>query len=162
MDGSHFEQRFDSYRDYNAAVHRVLAEAKSELSVFDPDLSRCELETRKCAEAIEHLLLAGRGTRLRIVLHDIDYLERRCPRLMRLLARFSHCFEVRQSPEDLRSLTECYVLGEPDAGVVRLHRDWPRGKWFVANPDEAGVWRNRFRQLWECSAPAVPATRLGL
>ena len=161
VDGSQFEQRFDTYREHADAIQRLLDASRGQLSVFDPDLSHCELESAQCVALIERCLLND-DARLRVVLHDTNFLETRCPRLMRLLGRFSHCFEVRRSPDDLRNLTECYVLSEPDDGIVRFHRDWARDKWFVANPEEAGVWRNRFTQLWECSVPAVSATRLGL
>lgn len=162
MDGSGFEQRFDTYREYTAALLQTLDSATGELCVFDPDLSRTGLESTQGVAHVQRLLLASRQARLRIVLHNTAHLETRCPRLLDALARFSHCFEVRQSPDDLRNLTECYLLTGNDTGVVRFHRDWPRGKWFVANPDEAGTWLSRFRQLWECSTPAVSATRLGL
>lgn len=162
MDGTGFEQRFDTYRDYSTAIRQTLDAARSELCVFDPDLVHGGLESSDNVALLERLLLASPGARLRIVLHDTAHLETRCPRLVRLKGQFSHCFEVRQSPDDLRNLTECYFLTESDTGVVRFHRDWPRGKWFVDNPDEAGTWRSRFKQLWDCSTPAVPSTRLGL
>lgn len=162
MDGSGFEQRFDTYREYSAAIRQMLEAASGELCVFDPDLATSGLESSASIALIDRMLLATPGARLRIVLHDTTYLETRCPRLLRLMGIFSHSVEVRQSPDDLRNLTECYVLTGNDSGVVRFHRDWPRGKWFVANPDEAGIWLSRFTQLWECSTPAASATRLGL
>jgi hypothetical protein len=162
MDGTAFEQRFDTYREYSIAIRQTLEAAGVELYIFDPDLAHTGLESSENVALIERLLLATSESRLRIVLHDTTHLETRSPRLLRLMADFSHCFEIRQSPDDLRNLTECYLLTNNDAGVLRFHRDWPRGKWFVANPEEAGIWRSRFEQLWECSTLAVPATRLGL
>lgn len=162
MDGSGFEQRFDTYREYSGAIQQTLEAAKDELCVFDPDLARTGLESSQSVALIERLLLGSREARLRVVLHNTAHLESRSPRLMGLLGLFSHCAEIRQSPDDLRNLTECYVLTGNDTGVVRFHRDWPRGKWFVANAEEAGTWVSRFRHLWECSTPVVPVTRLGL
>lgn len=162
MDGSGYEQRFDTFREYSTAIRRALEAAAGELCVFDPDLAHTELESSESVALIERLLVATRGALLRVVLHDTTCLETRCPRLLRLMESFSHSFEVRQSPDDLRNLTECYLLTGNDTGVVRFHRDWPRGKWFVANPDEARTWLSRFKQLWECSTPATSATRLGL
>lgn len=162
MDGSGFEQRFDTYREYSTAIRQTLEAAAGELCVFDPDLTHSGLESSENVSQIERMLLAAPEARLRIVLHDTTHLETRCPRLLRLMGMFSHSVEVRQSPDDLRNLTECYVLTGNDTGVVRFHRDWPRGKWFVANPEEAGTWLSRFKQLWECSTPAASATRLGL
>ena len=162
MDGTSFEQRFDTYREYSNAIRQTLEAAQGELCVFDPDLARIGLESSEGVAQIERLLLAKPEARLRIVVHDTTHLESRSPRLLDLMRHFSHCTEVRQSPDDLRNLTECYLLTHNDTGVVRFHRDWPRGKWFVANPDEAGTWLSRFKQLWECSMPAVPPTLLGL
>lgn len=162
MDGSEFERRFDTYREYSNAVSQMLEGAHGELCVFDPDLARTGLESSPNVALVERLLMSSRSVRLHVVLHDSTHLETRCPRLMRLLSQFSHSSEVRRSPDDLRNLTECYVLTGDDSGVVRFHRDWPRGKWFVANRDEAGIWRSRFMQLWDCSTAAASATRLGL
>lgn len=162
MDGTGFEHRFDTYREYSNAICQTLEAAQGNLCMFDPDLAHTGLESSKCVALIERVLLATREARLLIVLHDTAHLESRSPRLLELMRRFSHRAEVRQSPDDLRNLTECYLLTHSDTGVVRFHRDWPRGKWFVGNPEEAAIWLSRFTQLWECSTPALPATRLGL
>lgn len=162
MDGRDFVQRFDSYAEYRASLAEVLAHASGEIEVFDPDLRETGLESAQSEAALTHFFGSSREARLHIVVHDTAFIERECPRLMRLLARFSHCMEIRRSPEDLRNLTECYLLAGNHSGTTRFHRDWARGKCFTANPAEHAELHNRFRQLWELSEPAVAATQLGL
>ena len=63
MDGSGFEQRFDTYREYTAAMLQTLDSAAGELCVFDPDLSRTGLESTQGVAHIQRLLLASRQAR---------------------------------------------------------------------------------------------------
>ena len=75
MDGTAFEQRFDTYREYSTAIRQTLEAAGVELCVFDPDLARTGLESSENVALIERLLLATSEARLRIVVHDTTHLE---------------------------------------------------------------------------------------
>lgn len=154
--------QFDTYAEYQQAIGQVLEAAGNELSVFDTDLSQSGLESSAACTQLERFLRQRRKLSLRMVLHDTGYLERECPRLLQLLNLYSHAFEVKQLPDDLRHLTECFMLTDDATGVSRFHKDWPRGKWFVACPGEAGILQNRFRQLWDSALDGFSVTRLGL
>lgn len=155
-------RRFDTYAEYQHAIGQVLEAACSELCVFDIDLSQSGLESPAACTQLERFLRQRRKLSLRMVLHDTGHLERECPRLLRLLNVYAHAFEVKQLPADLQHLTECYVLTDDATGVSRFHKDWPRGKWFVARPDEAGILLSRFGQLWDRELEGFSVTRLGL
>jgi hypothetical protein len=164
MDGYPFpgQARIDDVAGYQRAIDTLLESVKQELRIFDVDLRDLDFGSRRRSELIANFLLAGRGNRVRIVLHDSDHVERFSPRFMSLLQKFSHCLEIRLTPSELRQLSECYVLADSNAGVVRFHADQMRGKIFLGVPEEAKGWQGRFEELWNLAHAGVSATKLGL
>jgi hypothetical protein len=155
-------ETFDTRTAYLQAVDAVIPIAKKEICIFDADLKNLDLDDRTRADAIAAFLAGDRDRRLRIVLHDLDHLTRYSPRLMTLLKRFGHCLTVRQPPESLRNLDDCFVLIDGVSGVIRFHADHFRGKALMDQPLEIHDWQQRFEGLWIESMPGVAATHIGL
>ena len=156
------EEPFDTRAAYQKAIDDVLSRAVRELCIFDPDLKALELDGRDRADAIGAFLSGGRDRSLRIVLHDPDYLSRYAPRLSQLRKRYSHCFHVRQTPEALRSIADCFVLADGRNGVIRFHADHFRGKLLLDSPLVLHDWQQRFDELWAESVSCAAVTHLGL
>lgn len=156
------EIRFDTFAEYLRAVDATLACPHRDLSIFDVDLRALDLGSKLRAAQLAQNMMQRHAYRMRIALHDTGHVERHCARVMALLTRFTHRFEIRRTPEDLRHLTECFVLADDSCGVVRFHCDYARGKLFAGLPDEAQIRRSRFEELWELSSPGVSPTILGL
>jgi hypothetical protein len=156
------EEMFDTSAAHDRAVGTVLSVAKREICIFDADIATLGLETRVRADAIAAFLARGRDRSLRIVLHDLEHVNRYSPRLMGLLRRYSHCFAIRQTPESLRNLADAFVLADGITGVVRFHADHFRGKLFLERPLEVHDWQQRFENLWLESIPGISASHLGL
>jgi len=155
-------QRFDTDADFQAAVDRLLEQDGRELRVFDPDLEALRLNAPARIERIERFLLASRTRRLYIVLHDPDYLTRRCPRGMRLLARFSHVIQVNRTVEEIRELQDSFLVLDAEHYVRRPVARFFRGAIGIHDETEALAMRSRFGEIWSASLPAVSATTLGL
>ena len=156
------ESRFDTYEAYRQAVAMVVALAQRELLIFDPDLKETGLESHAGAESLSPLLAVSRGLQLRIVLHDSDHLERHCPRLIKLLQNYGHVASLRRSPENLRNLTDCFVVADGRHAVIRFHADHARGKLLIAQDQQVGNWQRRFGELWEMATVTSCITTLGL
>lgn len=156
------EELFDTRAAYQKAVGTVLSTAKKEICVFDADIKNLEFDTRARADAITAFLAGGRDRSLRIVLHELDHVNRYSPRLMGLLKRYSHCFSIRQTPEPLRNIADAFVLADGVSGVIRFHADHFRGKLLLEQPVEVHDWQQRFEGLWLESIPGTSATYLGL
>lgn len=156
------ELYFDSRNDYRQAVLTVLSTARREVCIFDPDLKAPDFESADRAEALGAFLSANRERQVRIVLHDTNEMSRYGARILALLKRHSHTMAIRQTPDNLRQLTDCFMLGDDASVTVRFHADHYRGKLVLLAPDDVYGWRNRFEELWNESTPAVPATHLGL
>lgn len=156
------ESRFDTYAGYRQALAQVVALAEDRIVVFDPDLSETGLESSSSTAILTRFLGAERRTRLHIVLHRTSHVERQCPRLLALMRRHSHAIDLRQTPDDLRQLTDCFVVADARHGVIRFHADHPRGKLLLNHEVEVANWQRRFDDLRDLSSPALPPTTLGL
>lgn len=153
---------FDTEAGFRAAIDLTLAAARREIRIFDRDLGHMGLDDRAHAELLTAFLAAGRNRRLRIVLHDSDWLDRRAARLPSLLRLYGHAIEVRRTPEHLRELTDSWVLADEAHGAIRFHADHPRGKRIVDSPTDMLAWWRRFDDLWEASEPCSPGSVTGL
>lgn len=153
---------FDTRADYLAAIDELLSTATSEICIFDRDLKGLEFETLSRAEALERFLAGNRDRKIRVVLHELDYLLRYSPRMMELLKLHSHSCIVRQTPDSLRHLADAFLLNDDSNGAIRFHADYFRGKKLLNNPAEVSDWQRRFEDLWLESLPGATATQLGL
>lgn len=153
---------FDSEAGFRQALDTVITAAAQEIRVFDWNLTRIQLDQKDRAEAIERFLAGDHHRRLRIIVHDPDHGERRCPRLFAMLRRFSQAVEFRQTPDELRHLSECFLLADRAQAAVRFQGDQPRGKIILDAPEDVHPWWQRFEDLWGLSNPCLSATRLGL
>jgi hypothetical protein len=147
---------------YRQACDTVLALAEHEILIFDRDLVALRLEEKARLEALTRFLRTDGQRRIRVVLHDTGPLERDSPRLMQLFGRFSHCIDVRQSPDNLRHLADTHIFADEKCGVRRFHVDQPRSALIVDDPAYIQPWLQRFEELWQLSLPCLRFNTTGL
>ena len=147
-----FQQGFDS----------ILHLARRELCLFDESGIDFRLNSIERHALLEQFLLAGKKQVLRIAVHDILHFSTQCPRMQGLLRRFSESIEIRQTGEQIRSVRDTLVIADGAHLLRRGDSRQPRG--VVLLNDEPGTlpYAQRYEEIWECSAPAVFATTLGL
>jgi hypothetical protein len=155
-------QLLTSEAEYRRACDTVLGRAARELLIFDRDLCSLQLEHGTRLQLLSEFLAADRLRRIRIVLHDPGPLHRQAPRLMQLIARFSHLVEVRQSPDNLRYLADSHVLADDAHGIRRFHIEQPRSALVADDPAYIHPWWQRFDELWELSHPCLQINATGL
>jgi hypothetical protein len=155
-------QRFDTEAGFQAAIDRLLVQHGRELRIFDPDLESLRLNTPTRIDRLEQFLLVSRTRRLYIVVHEPDYLTRRCPRMMGLLARFAHVIQINRTHEEIRELQDAFLVLDAEHYVRRPVARTFRGAIGISDETEALAMRSRFTEIWSASYPAVSATTLGL
>ncbi|MDP2826802.1 MAG: hypothetical protein Q8O52_29455 [Sulfuritalea sp.] len=158
---SHY-QLLTSEADYRHACDTILRRAEREILIFDRDLVTMRFEDTARLAALTTFLQTDDMRRIRIVLHDPGPLERDAPRLTRLIFRFSHVIDVRQSPDNLRHLADTHLLADESHGVRRFHVDQPRSALILDHPSYINPWRQRFEELWELSHPCLTINTIGL
>ena len=155
-------QLLTSEAEYRQACDTVLGRAEHELLIFDRDLRSFQLDQNTRLQLLSDFLATDRLRRIRIVLHDPGPLHRQTPRLIQLIARFSHLIDVRQSPDNLRHLADAHLLADDAHGVRRFHSEQPRSALAVDNPAYIHPWWQRFEELWELSHPCLQLNTTGL
>lgn len=151
-----------SEADYRQACDTVIGRAQREIVIFDHNLVPLRLSESNRIEKLAAFLKDDETRRIRVVMHDPDNLEKSAPRLIHLVARFSHAIEVRQSPDNLRHLADTHVLADDQHGVRRFQFDLPRSALILDDPTYIGPWRLRFEELWGLSHPCLRVNTTGL
>jgi hypothetical protein len=154
--------RFDNEADYQLAVDRLLAQPGRELRMFDPDLATLRLTDPARIGLLEKFLHASRTRRLYIAVHETDWLTRRCPRMMGLLARFSHAIQVNRTQEEIRDIPDSFMVLDARHYVRRPVAGRFRGAIGIGDETEALAMRTRFLEIWAASYPGVSSTTIGL
>lgn len=155
-------QLLTSEAEYRQACDTILGRAEHELLIFDRDLGAVRLDETHRLKALADFLQTDSLRRIRMVLHDPGPIERDAPRLMRFIFRFSHRFEIRQSPDNLRHLADTHLLADEKHGVRRFHVNQPRSALILDDPAYLNPWRQRFEELWELSLPCLRINITGL
>ena len=161
MDEAVYE-RFDTKAGFQAAVERLLLQEGRDLRIFDPDGEALKLNDPGRIAFFERFLLASRARRLHLVLHDTDHVTRRCPRMMLLLARFSHAIQINRTGEEIRELQDAFLVLDAMHYVRRPVAAMFRGALGLADETEGLAMRGRYLEIWAASYPAVSSTTAGL
>jgi hypothetical protein len=155
-------ERFDTSAGYHAAVERLIAQPGRELRVFDPDGASLRLNDPARIERVESFLSASRVRRLYMVVHQTEHITRHCPRMLGLLARFSHAIQINRTHQEIRSLQDSFLVLDSQHYVRRPAAAFYRGAIGLGDETEAQAMRHRFMEIWEASYPGVAPTTVGL
>lgn len=155
-------ERFDTETGFQSAIDRLLAQPGRELRVFDPDLRALRFDAPQRVALLEQFLVSSRARRLYVALHEPEYVTGYCPRLMGLLARFSHAIVIHRTHEEIRSIQDSFLVLDQRHYVRRAVARFFRGAIGLGDEPEAFAMYSRFQEIWAASFPAVSATTLGL
>ena len=155
-------ESFDTREGFQAAVDRLLERPGRELRMFDPDGAGLRLNDVARLARLEGFLRASRTRRLYMVLHDPQHLQRECPRMMGLLARYSHAIQINRTQEEIRELQDAFLVLDSIDYVRRPVAARWRGAIGLGDETEALAMRARFDEIWAASFPAVSSSTLGL
>lgn len=153
---------FDTLADYRRAIDRAVLAAKRTIRVFDRSLEDAGFNEASRFEALRSFLLSGRDRRLEVVLHDTEYIQRYCPRMLSLLRQFSHAVHIHQTNSEARGVYDGILVMDDAHFVHRFHFDHARGEWVLNDLARTQPLLRRFEDIWAASTAAVSATTLGL
>jgi len=154
-----------SNADAIAAIEQVVNAAQRELRIFDATprtLHDRGFGSPARTEALRTLLLANRGHRLRIVLHDIRAIENELPRLVNLLTGFAGQIQVHRTVDQATEARDALIIADDSHFWRKLHIDQPRSVITLNDATDTRPLAERFEEIWDKSEPAVSGSRLGL
>ena len=155
-------RQLNSTGDYVEAIDILIEHARHRLRIFDYNLEDGGYTTFRRYELLRTFLLKSRSNRLEIILHDIDYLTRFCPRILNLLKQFSHAITVQQTTPQAKGIYDPFAIADEACFLHRFHYDDPRAMLALHDLEGSHVLIKRFEEIRAVSAPAITTTTLGL
>jgi hypothetical protein len=146
---------------YEAAIDRLIGMALGRIRIFDRSLGRAYNGAARTA-ALRAFLLAERGNRLAIVVHDPERIRIDCPRLVALQRQFGHAIAIHRTQSPARGVYDPFCVVDGSHYARRFHFDSIRGKLALNDAEGAGELVLRFEEIWEVSQAAVTGTTLGI
>jgi transposase len=144
------------------AIDEILGYAKTQVQVFDVDLSTLGWNNPARIETLSRLLFGSRAARIDIIVHDTRWIEAKGARLMQLFRQFPHAMAVHRTRPEAQSAMNPLVIVDRVHCVHRFHADQPRGALMVASPAQIKPLAVRFDELWNASEPGLAGSTLGL
>ncbi len=131
-----------------------LEAARQHVLLFDRDGYFYGLDRRLAAERIQVFLLGNALARMEIIVHDSDFIEKRCPRLVAALRRFAPRLSLRTTESGLKHFSKGFAVFDDKAVMRRPHFDHGQCYW---DTDEhaIGAARDLMEQLREQSSAAL-------
>jgi hypothetical protein len=154
--------RFGTAAEWQQAIDTLLGQDGRELRVFDPDLASLALNDPERVARLEQFLQASRTRRLYFAAHEPDHVMRHCPRMVSLLARYTHAIQVNRTHEEIRSIQDSFLVLDTQHYVRRPVAARYRGAIGLNDENEALAMRSRFQEIWTASFPGIASTTLGL
>ena len=162
MDDDASYERFDTNEGFQAALERLLDQPGRELRIFDPDGAALRLNDPARIEKLQGFLQQSRTRRIYMVVHNTDHITRQCPRMMGLLARYTHAIQINRTSEEIRELQDAFLVLDALHYVRRPVASFFRGAMGLGDENEGLAMRGRFMEIWGASFPAVSSTTVGL
>jgi hypothetical protein len=154
-------QPITGFKNYEAAIDRVIGMALGRLRIFDRRLT-AQYNAAARIDAMRVFLLANRVNRITIVVHEGERISVECPRLVSLQRQFVNTLSIHRTLAAARNVYDPFCIADGSHYARRFHFDGMRGVLGLNDPDSAAELVRRFDEIWEVSQPAVIATTLGL
>ena len=154
---------FDTLTTFRSGILQLLGNAERGIRLYDHDLSETGLESLDAIRLMEALCQrASRAGAVRLLLRDSAYLQKSCPRLMGLLARWSHRLEVAVLRKAASGSNQPFATSDTNAYVLRFHHDSPRGRMGISDPMQCARLNAQFDTAWLSAQAGPSGTTLGL
>jgi hypothetical protein len=129
-------QKLDRREACLSAFDTCMEAADRHICIFDRDGAYYGLERRQAAELISLFLLKNPSARIELIVQQLEFLEKRCARLIAVLHRFSPRFSVRVVEPGLGYLAKGFAVFDHKAMLRRPHFDRRLSFW---DTDETAI-----------------------
>ncbi|MGH8662161.1 MAG: hypothetical protein ACREUB_10425 [Burkholderiales bacterium] len=154
-------RRFEGTREYEELIDGLIPQTQRAIRVFDQSLSRSWNSALRC-EALRQFLLANRMSRLYIVVHDAEPIERECPRVVDLVRQFSAAVRIHETLTAAKRVYDPFVVFDSSHYLHRFHYRYLRAAHGANDVIGAQQLLDRYAEIWEASVHAVGAGTSGL
>ena len=139
----------------------TIEQCSNRLRIFDDHGEFYGFERLSFAIALATFLARSRTATATIIVHDVSYIERRCPRVVELLRQYGPQLQILQTDPQLHSFCRGSVIA--DHGVVLRRPHFDQATTFLDYGDEALVEANRLLdEIRQLATPAAIGRVTGL
>ena len=149
-------------RDYAQALAIVIAQANSELCIFDQDFEKGDYASIKRYDLLQAFLQKGEQVKLTIFLQNSHFFSANCPRLIKLLQIYGHKMTVYETNDFAKIAKDCFVIADKQHYCRRFHIDQARFKYALNDVETSTSLLLRFEELLAETTEAISVTKLGL
>ena len=154
-------RRFESMREYEEVIDRMIPQTIRTIRVFDRSLGQ-SYNAPERFELLRQFLLASRVNRLMNALHATARQKRDCPRMLALMQQFSHAVSIRETLRPAQLVYDPFVIFDASHYVHRFHYDHLRAAEGTNDVLGAQQLIDRFSEIWEACGPALSTHVSGL
>ena len=147
---------------YQQALDTVIGYARHTLRIFDFDLHDGGYNAVPRYDGLKRFLLASSKNRLLIVLHNVEYIKRDCPRMLNLLREHSDAVFIHQTNAEACAASDPLLIADDAHYVHRFHYEQPRAERVLNDLALTQPFLHRFEEIWQASTLAVAPTTIGL
>ncbi len=148
--------------NYSHALDLVIAEAQTQLLIFDQGFSRGDYASITRFNLIQQFLSKNPSSQLIIILQNTDFFSQQCPHLFNLLTTYSHKMTVYETNHNAKIAKDCFVLADNKSYIRRFHVDQARFRFMLNDAETTASLNDRFNELMEETTHTVSVTKLGL
>ena len=149
-------------RDYAQALDIVMAQASSELCIFDQGFEKGDYASIKRYDLLQAFLQKGEQVKLTIILQNSHFFCAHCPRLVDLLKIYGHKMTVYETNDFAKIAKDCFVIADKKHYCRRFHIDQARFKYALNDVETSASLLLRFEELLAETTEAISVTKLGL
>lgn len=162
---THVYQLMETNAEALSAIETVVNAAQRELRIFDAtprNLRDRGFGGAKRIETLRQMLLANRGHRLRIALHETTSIESELPRLVELLRKFSGQIQIHRTLGQAAEARDPMIISDDAVFWRKPHIDQPRSLLSLHSALDTRPFIDRFEEIWDQSELAVSGSTVGL
>lgn len=147
-------------RDVRAATLDVVKSARRSLSIFSHDLDPSVYDRIEFLDAVKHLILTHKFSRIQILLMSPVKSVKNGHRLVELARRFSTFFEIRRIDEEYWHHKDAFLIADETGVVYRMNAQRWEGIADTNAPRIAKKYLDFFEKAWQESEPEPEFRRL--
>lgn len=140
-------------RDVRSATLDVVKSARRSLSIFSHDLDPSVYDRIEFLDAVKHLILTHKFSRIQILLVSPVSAVKNGHRLVELARRFNTFFEIRRIDEEYANRSDAFLIADETGVVYRLNAERWEGIADTHAPRIAKKYLAVFEEAWQHSEP---------
>ncbi len=155
----------ESNADALEAIESLLAVAQHDIMIFDasPQMLRSrDFGRPQRIDILKAILLANRGNRIRIALHETAGIESELARLVALKGLFSTQLLIQRTVGQAREAKDVMIIADQAHFWRKPYFEHPRSVLTLHQPENAQPFVDRFEQIWESTELATIGGAVGL